>query len=86
MNLTEIPMGEVVAGIERPSPNTKKARLTNKWARFAQDMKVGDCVRLASAKEKNAMKSYFYGHKIGCQTLGLGDGTYVVWRVRWPRK
>jgi hypothetical protein len=86
MNLTDIPMGEVVRGIEKPMPRSKKARSATKWARFKADMKIGDCVRVADVKEKDAMKSYFRANKVGCQTLAVGDGSFVVWRTRWASK
>lgn len=84
MNLTDIPMGEVVSGVDMPirKGSTKTAR----WAQYLKKMKVGDAVRVANAKERDAMTHFFRSHKAGTVSSQVGDGSFVVWRTRFRKK
>ena len=84
MNLTDIPIGEVVSGVDMPirRGSTKTAR----WAQYLKKMKVGDAVRVESAKERDAMTHHFKVNKAGTMSSQVGDGSFVVWRTRWSKK
>lgn len=82
MELTELPIGEVQSGIEMPSwRKTSK----NEWSRLFSKMKVDDCVRLKTKKQADAMKAYFRARSVPTRVRAVGDGSFVVWRLRKER-
>jgi hypothetical protein len=84
MNLEELPIGEVVSGVDLP--NRKTFNKTAKWAHYLKKMKVGDAVRVSNAKERDAMTHFFKANKAGTATSQVGDGSFVVWRTRFRKK
>lgn len=84
MNLEALPLGEVVTGVDMPI--RKGSTKTIRWAQYLKQMKVGDAVRVANAKERDAMTHHFKANKAGTVSSQVGDGSFVVWRTRYRAK
>ena len=79
MQLKELPIGEVQTGINLPG---WKKTSKSEWARLFKKMKVDDCVRLESKKQADALKAYFRARNVPTRVRAVGDGSFVVWRLR----
>ena len=84
MKLEALPLGEVVSGIDVPV--RKGSTKTIRWAQYLKKMRVGDAVRVANAKERDAMTHHFKANKAGTVSSQVGDGSFVVWRTRYRAK
>jgi len=84
MKLDELPIGEIVSGVDQP--DRKNPAKTARWAQYLKKMKIGDAVRVANSKERGAMSHHFKVNKAGTASAQVGDGSYVVWRTRYRAK
>lgn len=84
MKLEALPLGEVVSGIDVPI--RKGSTKTIRWAQYLKKMRVGDAVRVANAKERDAMTHHFKANKAATVSSQVGDGSFVVWRTRYRAK
>jgi hypothetical protein len=82
MQLKDLPFDEIQQGVEMPG--WKKGNKTE-WARYFGTMRVGSCVRVSDKKKADAMKAYFRARDVPTRQRAVGDGSFVVWRLRKER-
>jgi len=78
-NLKKLPFNQPIDGIL--VPGTFKASASS-LERLILSLKVGQCVRLETAKETSQARWFVKKHGIPVVVRAVGDGSYVLWRRR----
>ena len=79
--LKNLELNAVASGIPLPGKKAKTAPIDPLEA-LVKSMKVGQCVRLPD--RKTMLRAAYLGkkHKYQMVSRAVGDGTFVLWRVR----